>query len=109
MLGRAAMIAVPLAPTASIAKHDDHRTEANPVRWFNVASPDLVLTAIANLNRASPDELGSGANCSDFLDCLELPTRDKGDFRHSRLLHAVRGSVRPFCAAFGRTPPVGCR
>src|SRR5215831_6150205 len=56
-------------------------------------SPDLVLTAIANLNRDSPDELGSGANCSDFLDCLELPTRGKGDFRHSRLLHAVRGSV----------------
>src|SRR5262249_23160001 len=46
-----------------------------------------------DLIRDSPDELGSGANCSDFLDCLELPTRDKGDFRHSRLLHAVRGSV----------------
>ena len=60
-------------------------------------------------NRDSPDELGSGANCSDFLDCLELPTRDKGDFRHSRLLHGVRGSVWPFCVAFGRTPPVGCR
>jgi hypothetical protein len=39
MLGRAAMMAVLLAPTASIAKHDDHRTEANPVRWFNVAQP----------------------------------------------------------------------
>jgi hypothetical protein len=37
MLGRAAMIAVLLAPTASIARHDDHRTAAKPVRWFNVA------------------------------------------------------------------------
>src|SRR5215510_12325913 len=48
------------------------------------------------LSRDSPDELGSGANCGDFLDCLEVPTRDKGDFRHSRLLHGVRGSVSPF-------------
>src|SRR5262245_40627970 len=61
------------------------------------------------LSRNSPDELGSGANCSDFLDCLEVPTRDKGDFRHSRLLRGVRGSVWPFCVAFGRTAPVGCR
>jgi hypothetical protein len=37
MSGRAAMIAVLLAPTASIARHDDHRTDANPVRCFNVA------------------------------------------------------------------------
>src|SRR5215468_5572289 len=35
MFGKAAMIAVLLAPTASIATHDDHRTE--PVRWLNVA------------------------------------------------------------------------
>src|SRR5262249_60082462 len=41
MLGKAAMIAVLLAPTASIARHDDHSTAAKPVRWFNVA---LVLT-----------------------------------------------------------------
>ena len=59
-------------------------------------------------NRDSPDELGSGGNCSDFLDCLEVPTLDKGDFRHNRLLHGVRGSVWPFCVAFGPTPPVGC-
>ena len=26
------------------------------------------------MNRDSPDELGSGANCNDFLDCLEVPT-----------------------------------
>jgi hypothetical protein len=38
MLGKAAMIAVLLAPTASIARHDDHRTAAKPVRWFNVAA-----------------------------------------------------------------------
>lgn len=49
----------------------------------------------------SLDELGSGANCSDFLDCLEVPTRDTGDFRHSRLLHGVRGSVLPFCVGGG--------
>jgi hypothetical protein len=36
MFGKAAMIAVLLAPTASIARHDDHRTE--PVRWLNAAA-----------------------------------------------------------------------
>ena len=30
-------------------------------------------------NRGSPDELGSGGNCSDFLNCLEVPT-----LRHRR-------------------------
>jgi hypothetical protein len=39
MVGKAAMIAVLLAPTASIARHDDHSTDAIPVRWFNVAAP----------------------------------------------------------------------
>ena len=38
MLGKAAMIAVLLAPTASIARHADHSTDANPVRCFNVAA-----------------------------------------------------------------------
>src|ERR671935_127625 len=38
MLGNAAMIAVLLEPTASIARHDDHRTEAKPLHWFNVAA-----------------------------------------------------------------------
>src|SRR5262249_32495786 len=38
MLGKAAMMAVLLAPTASIARHDGHRTAAKPVRWFNVAA-----------------------------------------------------------------------
>src|SRR5262252_9629284 len=37
MLGKAAMIAVLLTPTASIARHADHRTAAKPVRWFNFA------------------------------------------------------------------------
>jgi len=45
-------------------------------------------------NRDSPDELGSGGNCSDFLDCLEVPTLDKGDFRHNRLLHGVLRGIR---------------
>jgi hypothetical protein len=27
-----------LMPTASIAKHDDHRTAAKPVRWLNVVA-----------------------------------------------------------------------
>src|SRR5438132_11708397 len=36
MFGKAAMIAVLLAPTASIARHEDHRTKA--VRWLNVAA-----------------------------------------------------------------------
>jgi bifunctional non-homologous end joining protein LigD len=42
---------------------------------------------ISPCSRDSPDELGSGATCSDFLECLEVPIRDKGDFRHSRLKH----------------------
>jgi len=37
------MIAVPLAPTASIARHDDHRTDANPVRWFNLLRPQSII------------------------------------------------------------------
>ena len=36
MVGKAAMIAVPLAPTANIARHDDHRTDVNPVCCFNL-------------------------------------------------------------------------
>ena len=32
MLGKAAMIAVLLAPTASIARHEDHKTEAKALR-----------------------------------------------------------------------------
>jgi hypothetical protein len=44
MVGKAAMIAVPLAPTASIARHDDHRTDANPVRWFNLLSLSPTLS-----------------------------------------------------------------
>jgi hypothetical protein len=34
MSGKAAIIAVLLAPTASIARHDDHRTDANTVRYL---------------------------------------------------------------------------
>jgi len=86
--------------------HAGDRRRAAPER--DVGDVDLGH-GLEQFNRDSPDELGSGANCSDFLDCLEVPTRDKGDFRHSRLLHGVRGSVWPFCVAFGRTPPVGCR
>jgi hypothetical protein len=36
-----------LAPTASIARHDDPRTAPNPACCFNVAlSPDLVLARL---------------------------------------------------------------
>jgi hypothetical protein len=45
MFGKAAMIAVLLAPTASIARHDDHKTGAKPVRWFNVASSTQLSAA----------------------------------------------------------------
>jgi hypothetical protein len=37
--GRAAMIAVLLAPTASIARHDDHRIVVNAARSRNVRRP----------------------------------------------------------------------
>jgi hypothetical protein len=39
MVGKAAMIAVPLAPTASIARHDDHRTDADPLRIWSSPRP----------------------------------------------------------------------
>jgi hypothetical protein len=47
MSGKAAMIAVLLAPTASMARHDDHRTDtgANPVRSFNVAASTFVASS----------------------------------------------------------------
>jgi hypothetical protein len=43
MLGKAAIIAVLLAPTASIARHDDHRTATDPVCWFKVLHPPALL------------------------------------------------------------------
>src|SRR5688500_12520580 len=42
MLGKAAMIAVLLAPTANIARHDDHKTGGTGDRGINgVSSPDM--------------------------------------------------------------------
>ena len=41
MSGRAAMMAVLLAPTASIARHDAHRIGADPVRWFKIAASSV--------------------------------------------------------------------
>jgi hypothetical protein len=43
MLGKAAIIAVLLAPTASIARHDDHRIATDPVRWFKLLHPSALL------------------------------------------------------------------
>src|SRR6478736_3713295 len=48
IVGKAAMIAVPLAPTASIARHDDHRTDVNPVRCFNLPAVLHFLRAISS-------------------------------------------------------------
>src|ERR1700733_2306221 len=48
MVGKAAMIAVPLAPTASIARHDDHRTDVNPVCCFNLPAVPHSLRAISS-------------------------------------------------------------
>ena len=55
------MIAVLLAPTASIARHDDHRTDANPVRWFNgcVLSPASI----------SKSAMGSRCHALRFSSC----------------------------------------
>src|SRR5262245_54000938 len=39
MFGKAAIMAVLLAPTASMAKHDDHRTGANAIAGFKAATP----------------------------------------------------------------------
>jgi hypothetical protein len=63
MLGKAAMIAVLLAPTASIAKHDDHSTAAKPIRWFNVA---LVL------GRPRADDGAHGAACMRPYSCRSI-------------------------------------
>src|SRR5215467_2959980 len=56
MLGKAAMIAVLLAPTASIARHDDHSTEANSARWRNVAG--LLLHRRAQLRPGRDPGIG---------------------------------------------------
>src|SRR5262249_34668490 len=40
-----------------------------------------------------PDELGSGTNCSDFLDCLEVPTRDRPEIKATS---GIAGSCMPF-------------
>jgi hypothetical protein len=42
------MIAVPLAPTPRIARHDDHRTDLNPVRCFNLPAVLDFLRAISS-------------------------------------------------------------
>src|SRR5215813_5593794 len=71
MLGRAAMIAVPLAPTASIARHDDHRTAAKPVRWFNVAASrprmdaDRVPNCVLGRLEEKTIDFTVGAQCDD--------------------------------------------
>jgi hypothetical protein len=96
--GDLAFIAVAACASGGGQNRQDLFYNFGGANWFLAAQ----VRALDILNRNSPDELGSGANCSDFLDCLEVPTRDKGDFRHSRLLHGVRGSVWPFCVAFGR-------
>jgi hypothetical protein len=51
MLGKAAMIAVLLTPTASVARHDAHRTDANPFSWLNVAASSLRRRANATRPR----------------------------------------------------------
>ena len=51
--------------------HAGDRRRAAPER--DVGDVDLGH-GLEQFNRDSPDELGSGANCSDFLDCLEVPT-----------------------------------
>jgi hypothetical protein len=47
IVGKAAMIAVPLAPTASIARHDGHRTDVNPVCCFTPAAPEGMICIMA--------------------------------------------------------------
>jgi hypothetical protein len=68
MFGRAAMIAVLLAPTASIARHDDHRTDANPVRCFNVA-------ASSPRHRADETRPRPPRACITFFQLLLHPMR----------------------------------
>jgi len=44
MTGRAAIIAVLLAPTASIAKHDDHRTDTEALGLFWGFTDEIIGT-----------------------------------------------------------------
>jgi hypothetical protein len=46
MFGKAAMIPVLLAPTASIARQDGHRTDANPIRCFNIAASSASIERV---------------------------------------------------------------
>jgi hypothetical protein len=55
MLGKAAMMAVLLAPTASIARHDDHRTGVNPVGCFNLAASSVPAGIMRRPEKLSPD------------------------------------------------------
>jgi hypothetical protein len=56
MLGNAAMIAVLLAPTASIARQDDHRTAAKPAP---ASCPDCatILRALVSGHQNASDPL----------------------------------------------------
>jgi hypothetical protein len=53
MLGKAAMIAVLFAPTASIAKHDDHWIDACPARVSCPARTTIPATSCLRISRAS--------------------------------------------------------
>src|SRR5262245_368349 len=78
MLGKAAMIAVLLTPTASVARHDEHRTDANPFSWLNVAASSSRRRADCN----APPALG-------FLRLPLHPTRSR------QSIPAAQGRGRP--------------
>ena len=47
------MIAVPFAPTASVARHDDHRTDANHDRWLGLRTRSNALEDMTYHSRHS--------------------------------------------------------
>src|SRR5262249_59584818 len=78
MLGNAAMIAVLLTPTASVARHDEHRTDANPFSWLN---------AVASSSRRRADR-----NAPPGAAFLRLPLHPT---RSGQSIPAEQGRGRP--------------
>src|SRR5262249_44271194 len=94
MLGNAAMIAVLLAPTANIARHDDHRIGANAVRWSIVMpwSPSR-----SDFKRTSPMAGRSSAPCAR--------SRRTRSWSGSRTPATCRAVLAPARAAAGAATP----
>src|SRR5262245_64349030 len=88
MLGKAAMIAVLLTPTASVARHDEHRTAANPFSWLNVAASSPRRRADCN----APGCCVSALPLHPTRSRQSIPAAGAGDDQRKCLLPVIRYS-----------------